>query len=128
MATRKRRLQTVAINQGLIIDTAIAALIVQLAPSIANQYFFSSNPVTGQASTLVGVGAAYLYGMLMKNPNVANIGIALGAVDFVKPFIQELLPASGVGDYGLLKDYGNLQEYTNDPSKRLSLVQYQDSY
>lgn len=121
MAVRKRRFQAVGLNQGLIIDAGIAALIVQLAPSLVNQYLFSSSPLTGQASTLAGVGAAYLYGMLMKNPNVANIGIALGAVDIVKPLIQGLLPG-GVGDYA------TLNEYTDDPSKRLSLVQYADSY
>lgn len=126
MAVRKRRFEKVAINQALIIDAGIASLIVQLAPSLVNQYFFSSSPLTGSASTLAGVGAAYLYGMLMKNPNVANIGIALGVVDFVKPMISGLLP--GVGDYAQLSDYGTLNEYTSDPSQRLSLVQYADSY
>jgi hypothetical protein len=128
MAVRKRRFAKVGINQALIMDAGIASLIVQLAPGLVNQYLFSSSPLTGQASTLAGVGAAYLYGMLMKNQNVANIGIALGAVDFVKPFIQQLLPASGVNDYAQLNDYGTLNEYTSDPSKRLSLVQYADAY
>jgi hypothetical protein len=122
MAVRKRRFAKVGINQSLIIDAGIASLIVQLAPGLVNQLLFSSSPLTGQASTLAGVGAAYLYGMLMNNPNVSNIGIALGAVDFVKPFIQQLLPSDGVGDYAALS------EYTGDPSQRLSLVQYADSY
>jgi hypothetical protein len=127
MAVRKRRLQKVAINQALIIDAGIASLIVQLAPGLVNQFLFSSSPLTGQASTLAGVGAAYLYGMLMNNANVANIGIALGAVDFVKPFIAGLIP-SGVSDYAQLNDYATLRDYTNDPSKRLTLVNYADSY
>jgi len=127
MAVRRRRFSKVGLNQALIMDAGIAALIVRLFPSLVNQYLFSSSPLTGQASTLAGVGAAYLYGMLMKNPNVANIGIALGAVEFVQPFIAGLLP-SGLGDYGLLNDYGTLQEYTSDPSKRLTHVQYAESY
>ena len=126
--TRSRRFSKVGLNQALIMDAGIAALIVQLAPTLVNQLLFKSNPLTGSATTLAGVGAAYLYGMLMKNPNVANIGIALGVVDFVKPYIPGMLPSSGVGDYGLLNDYGTLNEYTSDPSSRLSLVQYADSY
>lgn len=124
----RRRFQKVAINQSLILDAGIASLIVQLAPTLVNQYLFSSSPLTGQASTLAGVGAAYLYGMLMKNSNVANIGIALGAVDFVKPFIQDLLSPSGVSDYAQLNDYATLNEYTSDPTQRLSMFQYADSY
>ena len=122
MAVRKRRFSKVGLNQGLIMDAGIAALIVRLAPSLVNQYLFSSSPLTGSMSTLAGVGAAYLYGMLMKNPNVANIGIALGAVEFVQPFIAGLLPSGGVGDYTALS------EYTSNPSERLSLVQYADAY
>jgi len=129
MATRRKRFSKVGINQSLIIDTAIASLIVQLAPGLVNQFLFSSNPLTGMTSTLAGVGAAYLYGMLMNNSNVSNIGIALGAVDFVKPMISQLLPApSGVGDYFQISDYGTLNDYTNDPSHRLNHVQYAESY
>ena len=131
MSVRRKRFSKVGINQSLIIDTAIASLIVQMAPSLVNQFLFSANPLTGQAATLAGVGSAYLYGMLMNNSNVSNIGIALGAVDFVKPFINSALglsDGSGVGDYFSMKDYGNLQEYTNDPSKRLTKVQYAESY
>jgi len=129
MATRRKRFSKVGINQSLIIDTAIASLIVQLAPGLVNQFLFSSNPLTGMTSTLAGVGAAYLYGMLMNNSNVSNIGIALGAVDFVKPMISQLLPApSGVGDYFQMSDYGSLNDYTNDPSHRLNHVQYAESY
>jgi hypothetical protein len=79
-------------------------------------------------STVAGVGAAYLYGMLTNNPNVSNIGIALGAVDFVKPYISGLVGGGGVSDYFSMKDYGNLSEYTNDPSKRLTRAQYAESY
>lgn len=133
MATRKRRFQKVGINQALILDAGIASLIVQLAPDLINQLFFSSSPLTGQAGKLAGVGAAYLYGMLANNPNVANIGIALGAVDFVKPIIQSLLPSSGISDYGSLQEsepgkYFTLNDYTNDPTKRLTHMQYANSY
>ena len=129
MAVRRKRFSKVGINQSLIIDTVIASLIVQLAPGLVNQFLFSSAPLTGMTSTLAGVGVAYVYGMLMNNPNVANIGIALGAVDFVKPMISQLLPASsGVSDYFQMSDYGSLNDYTNDPSHRLNHVQYAESY
>jgi hypothetical protein len=101
-----------------------------MAPGLVNSFLFSANPLTGQAATLAGVGSAYLYGMLMNNSNVSNIGIALGAVDFVKPFINSAL---GLSDYGSLQEgmpgkYFTLDDYTNDPSKRLTKVQYSDSY
>jgi hypothetical protein len=119
--TRKRRFTKIVINTNLMMDAGVAALIVRLAPSLVNQYLFSGAPLTGYASTLAGVGAAYLYGMLMKSPNVANIGIALGAVEIVQPIIAGLLPSGGVSDYAMLADY------TNDANP-LSLVQYSESY
>ena len=125
---RRRRLGKVAINTSLMIDTLIASLIVQKAPGIINSLLFKDNPTTGQTATLVGVGAAYLYGMLMKNSNVANIGIALGAVDFLSPFIDQAMGSLGVGDYFQLSDYGNMGDYVNDPSRRLTFNQYADAY
>jgi hypothetical protein len=125
---RRRRLGKVAINTSLMIDTLIASLIVQKAPGIINSLLFKDNPTTGQTATLVGVGAAYLYGMLMKNSNVANIGIALGAVDFLSPFIDQAMGSLGMGDYFALNDYGRLDEYTNDAGGRMTVHQYQDSY
>lgn len=130
MAIRRKRFSKVGINQSLIIDTAIASLIVQLGPSLINQLLFSSNPLTGMTASLAGVGGAYLYGMLMNNSNVSNIGIALGAVEVIKPTISSLLTSAGMGDYGSLNEgkYFNLSEYTNDPSSRLTKAQYSDAY
>ena len=136
---RSKRFTKVGLNTSLMIDTGIAALIVDLAPGLVNKFLFASNPLTGQMSTLAGVGAAYLYGMLMKNPNVANIGIALGAVSFVKPYISELtggLSDYGFGDYGNLSGtqsggkgkYFSLSEYTNNAATRQSVHEYSDSY
>lgn len=132
MAVRRRR-SKVAINQSLIVDSLIASLIVQMAPNLINRFLFKENPLTGMTSTLAGVGAAYVYGMYMNNSNVSNIGIALGAVEFVKPMVNQLLEqitedSNGVSDYAQLKDYATLRDYTNDPSKRLTLVNYADSY
>ena len=118
----------VGINTSLMLDTAIAAAIVQIAPDLANSFLFKSNPLTGQMTTLVGIAGSYLYGMLMKNNNVANIGIALGAVEFVMPTVKSAL---GLSDYFQMSDYGNLtglKEYVNDPSTRQSVHQYADSY
>jgi hypothetical protein len=42
--TRSRRFSKVGLNQALIMDAGIAALIVQLAPSLVNQVLFKSNP------------------------------------------------------------------------------------
>jgi hypothetical protein len=143
-------------NTSLMIDTLIASLLVQKAPEILNRFLFSGNPVTGQTATLLGVGAAYLYGMFMKNNNVSNIGIALGAVEFVTPFIDDILnqvtgSAAPVGiapvgyptslpniktiptrvsdtGYFRINDYGTLSDYTENPENRQGYNVYKDSY
>lgn len=149
----RRSFNKVGLNTNLMIDVGIASLIVQKLPALVNRFLFSGNPVTGQTATLVGVAGAYLYGMFLKNNNVTNAGIALGAVEFVSPFIDQLLEGI-VGDttagaimppimqpkikkpskiialdeYFGMSDYGSLNDYIYNPDQRQSYSVYKDSY
>jgi len=125
---RVKRFSKVGINTQLIIDAAIAQGLVKVGPSLLNRFLFPTDPLAGEIQTAAGVGLAYLYGMLMKNNNVANIGIGIGAVEFLTPTLMQLTGA--LGDYGNISDggYFNLQDYTNDPGNRQSVQQYQQSY
>ena len=127
--TRKRRFGKVGINTALIIDAAIAQALVEVGPGLLNRFLFPTDPLAGEVETAAGVGLAYLYGMLMKNNNVANIGIGVGAVKFLTPTLMQLV-GGGLGDYGNLMDgkYFSLNEYTNDPSNRQSAAVYSSSY
>ena len=127
MAQRKRRFGgKVGINTALIIDAAIAQALVEVGPSLLNKFLFPTDPLAGEIQTAAGVGLAYLYGMLMKNNNVANIGIGVGAVKFLTPTLMQL--TGSLGDYFNMGDYGSLNEYTNDPGTSQTVQQYADSY
>lgn len=104
------------INMAIVIDALIASVIVTAAPGIINQTFFKTNPVSGMTLNLLGGGAAYLLGMLLKKPNVSNIGIALAVVNIAMPMINQAIgqftgtatPAvqtTGMADYMRLKEY-----------------------
>jgi hypothetical protein len=128
MARTKRRFGgKVGLNTQLIIDAAIAQALVEVGPGLLNKFLFPTDPLAGEVETAAGVGLAYLYGMLMKNNNVANIGIGVGAVKFLTPTLMQL--TTGVGDYfSKVGDYGKLSEYVDDPTNRMSPAVYKDSY
>jgi hypothetical protein len=143
---RKRRMSKVAFNQGLVVNVAIASLLVQKGPELLNRFLFSSNPLTGYTATAAGVGAAWLVGSLMKKSDIANAGIALGAVEFVSPLIDDIVggvtggaapkmvPSSngftsaGVKSIpGGVADYFGLNDYSEMPRKQ-NWQDYYNSY
>ena len=115
---RRRKLNKVAFNGKLIIDVVAASLIVQKAPVFVSKYIALENTV----QAVVGIGAGYLTGMLLKHPDLSNASIALGAVDLVSPMVDNLigsttvtpvlpqttvqtLPGAGLSGYQRLADY-----------------------
>lgn len=89
---RKRRFTKVGFNTKLIIDVVAASLIVQQAPRLIQSIF----PMDDTIGTVAGVGAGYLVGSMLKRPDLANASIALGAVQFVAPMVDDLL-SGGTG-------------------------------
>ena len=79
------------LDGNLIKDVLIAYLIVNFAPGLLNKYLFKDNPLTGAMLNVAGGGAAYLLGYMMKNNNIANLGIALAGAAFVEPMIGQAL-------------------------------------
>jgi hypothetical protein len=143
---RKRRMSKVAFNQGLVVNVAIASLLVQKGPELLNKFLFSSNPLTGYTATAAGVGAAWLVGSLMKKSDIANAGIALGAVEFVSPLIDDIVGGvtgdlpMGVSPSGQMvkvdpavfksanvSDYLGLNDYSQMPRKQ-NWADYYNSY
>ncbi len=114
------RLHRVTINKNLIIDALIASVIVQQSPKLLNEYLFKSSPLTGTTMEIAGAAAAYLLGMLLNKPTVANIGIALAGADLlnniISPFVtgsgSAMLPAQDYSYTPLLKDYTNNSNVT----------------
>jgi hypothetical protein len=126
---RTKRFSKVGINTQLIIDAAIAQALVEVGPELLNRFLFSTDPLADEIKTAAGVGLAYLYGMLLKNNNVANIGIGVGAVKFLTPTLMQLVGGTAtVGDYFNIGDYGNIKDYVDNPSNRMQPSVYKDSY
>lgn len=104
----------------LIIDTVIASVVVQQTPKLINQYFFSTNPLTGYTLEAAGAAAGVLVGMLFGKNDVGNISIALAGADIINGQVSTMLSNAGtqqttktqaIGDYSnnpyQLKDYNN---------------------
>jgi hypothetical protein len=131
--TRRRRVHSprkIGFDTDIMINVGIASLLVQKAPEILNKFLFADNPLTGQTASLVGVGAAYLYGMMTDNNLVANAGIALGILGLADPLIKQVLGDAGLipSSYYSINDYGRIEEYTATPYLTQQRSQYKDSY
>ena len=74
-------------DSKLIFNVMIASLLVQKAPLLIDMII----PLDPSVRTLAGVGAGFAVSKLMKMPEVGNASIALGAIDFVAPFVDQLL-------------------------------------
>ena len=143
---RKRRLSKVSINTKLIIDVALASLIVQKAPGLIDSII----AIPESLKAVAGAGAGYLVGSFMKKPDLANASIALGVVDFISPMVDGVLgttsqtgtiPIVGSGASGGmmppvinpdvepgLSDYVRLNAYVSNPSNRQTYDDYYNSY
>ena len=138
---RKRRMKKVAFNQKLVVDVVLASLLVQKAPELLNRFLFSSNPLTGMTATAAGVGAGYLAGSIFGKSDLANASIALGAVEFIAPLIDDIssgvigtMPAiAPTKPVNLVQtknvaDYLTLNDYVSDPTIKQSYDVYRESY
>ena len=140
-----KRFKKAGFNSKLIIDVMLASLIVQKAPALVDSIF----PVDDSIKSVVGVGAGYLVGSLVKRPDLANASIALGVVDLVSPMIDGLFgggvtplpggtmpaaitpgvnPVKAIDASGRLSNYVTLNDYTNNPGSRLSYNYYSTQY
>jgi hypothetical protein len=143
---RKRRMSKVAFNQGLVMDGVIAMLVVQKAPELLNRFLLTSNPVTGLIATAAGVGAGYLGGSFFKRPQVANLSIAAGIVEYAGALIDDIVGGvtgdlpMGVSPSGQMvkvdpavfksanvSDYLGLNDYSQMPRKQ-NWADYYNSY
>lgn len=82
-------------DKKLMLDTAIASLILNTSPAILRKLLPSLS--TGTTGTLTAGGLTYLLGMLMKNKNISNIGLALAIAETVSnvainPLINTVMP------------------------------------
>lgn len=84
---RRKSTRKVAFNTKLIMDVIGASLIVQKAPALLNAIV----PIDPSLRAVAGVGIGYFAGKMFNRSDLANASIALGAVDFVSPFIDDLL-------------------------------------
>lgn len=149
---RRRRMAAVRVNTKLIVDVAIASLIVQKAPRLINMVV----PLDPMINRVAGVGAGWLTGMLAKRPDISNASLALGVLEFMTPFIDQLIggigqteylpeptdpvssSASDVGTYQVspgvrrkvqrVNDFLNLNDYISNPSVVQPYNVYKDSY
>jgi hypothetical protein len=146
---RRRRSRKVSINTKLMTDVGLAALGVDMLPALISKFF----PIDPSLYTAAGTGATYLLGHFMKKSDLANAGLAIGAVRFLTPMIQgfigspglpgnvpqnpanqKLLFSTGVqapyagSEVASVQDYFRLNEYTNMPGIKQNFNQYKDSY
>ena len=137
-----RRMKKVRFNQKLVTDVVIASLVVQKVPDLLLNWL----PFSEQVKPAVGGAAGYVAGMVFNRPDLANASIGLAVVDFVSPFIDDMLggigitpelPAGqippGATPTGMVPsvavdDYINLNDYTNTPDYRQNYYNYVDSY
>lgn len=145
MYRRKRR--TAKVNTKLMVDVVLASLIVQKAPALISG-FVTLDPMIAKVA---GIGAGYVTGVVAKRPDISNAAIALGLIDFINPFVdqiigtgaqlpefttaQQLVTTNGNGvqgqgrpDMQSVSDFISLNDYTNNPTSRQAYRVYQDSY
>lgn len=142
----RRRFKRAGINQRLIMDVGLAGIGVRILPSLLNKFV----PLDPTLYTVAGAGLTFVAGSMLKKPDMANAGIALGIVEFVAPIVENLvggvvgspmLPAGGSSPvpaiYGkpmvttktaALDDYLSLNDYTSMPGVRQVVDQYRTSY
>ena len=84
---RRPRMSKVGFNTQLIIDVIGAKIIVEQLPRLLAGII----PLDPMLQTVAGVGGGYVAGSMLKRPNLANASIAIGALEFITPMIDNLL-------------------------------------
>ena len=118
----KKRSSTNKIDMKVILDTLISSLIVQKLPILLNNLVFSGQNFSEMTLKLIGAGAAYFAGGLLKRPNVTNIGIGLALSDFAGGLVDQFLGTSTTVNLpGGTQPAGNLGGF-----ERLRISEYVD--
>jgi hypothetical protein len=94
----KRRSLKTKFDSKTIMDVGLAGLAVRVLPNLINKFV----PLDPSLYAVAAAGGTYLVGSLLKKPVMANAGIALGVVELVAPYLENLL--GGItGDQPMLK-------------------------
>ena len=143
----RRRFKRAGFNTKLIMDVGLAGIATRILPTIVNKFV----PLDPTLYAVVGAGGTYVVGSMLKKPDLANAGIALGLVELVAPMVENLIggfvgtsPMVGAGmtpaklnpaivgapvvKAPSLDDYLSLNDYTSVPGVRQSVDQYRSSY
>lgn len=83
----RRRFKRAGFNTKLIMDVGLAGIATRVLPTLVNKFF----PLDPTLYAVVGAGGTYVVGSMLKKPDLANAGIALGLVEFVAPMIENLV-------------------------------------
>jgi len=108
------------LNKKDLVDGIIAAITVENAPLILSKFGLPVSGVTGQVSA---AALSYLVGMLLKKPQVANVGIAVAVGNLVneiavQPLLNTVLPSANsnqLKNYTALQNYTRLKDYIHKP-------------
>jgi hypothetical protein len=124
----RRKFRRAGFNTKLIMDVGLAGIATRVLPIVVNKFM----PLDPTLYAVVGAGGTYLVGSMLKKPDLANAGIALGIVELVAPMVENLiggiggtptLPTSGAKPMPPMKiqptvaldDYLRLNDYVSSP-------------
>ncbi len=119
------------LNQKLVMDAVISAVIVQQAPALVRQ--FVNVPLTGMTSNIAGAVVGVVASMLLKKPDIATLSIAFAGADILNEVIGTTLltGSTPVQDFISVGADGKpvfaLSDYTNNPSV-MPTTEYSKSY
>jgi hypothetical protein len=138
----RRKFRRAGFNTKLIMDVGLAGIATRILPMVVNKFM----PLDPTLYAVVGAGGTYVVGSMLKKPDLANAGIALGLVEFVAPMVENLiggivgtpavnvapgvkpLPPMKIQPKVALDDYLSLNDYIPMPDVRQSIDQYRSSY
>lgn len=138
----RRKFKRAGLNTKLIVDVGLAGIMVDLLPQLVNKFF----PIDPTLYSVVGAGGSYIVGSMLKKPDLANAGIALGLVKIVAPIVDDLIggftgtqqitpsksglpvPIKKVMPVTTVDDYIHLNDYVSNPGVRQGYNAYKDSY
>jgi hypothetical protein len=115
------------LNQKELLDGVIAAVTVENAPLILSKAGLPTAGVTGQL--MAGV-LAYVVGMVLKKPTIANVGIAVAVGNLVNEALTPVISGAvnGTSTASLpntnLQTLGRLREYTSSPRGSLNYARF----
>jgi hypothetical protein len=138
----RRRFKRAGFNSKLIMDVGLAGIATRVLPVVVNKFM----PLDPTLYAVVGAGGTYLVGSMLKKPDLANAGIALGLVELVAPMVEDLiggitgtnqpaalpmgvkLPKTAPVPVTNISDYLSLNDYIATPDVRQGIDQYRSSY